>query len=112
MDLDLNGTNFSDTTFKPDNSTIREVRLWILLATKTKKVNTSVLPILRPEESNKDGLSDMLTKWTMLLLMELDLEDSRLENHSTSNLDYGCKELLLTIPTTMPTLLPSRLDKK
>ena len=67
---------------------------------------------LTETENNKDGLSDMLTKWTKLLLMEQDLEDSRLENHSTSNLDYGCKELLLTIPTTMPTLPPSRLDKK
>lgn len=74
--------------------------------TKTKKVNTSELMLAKMVEFNKDGSSNILTKWIRLQPTELDPEDSRLVNHSSSNQDCGCRELLLIIPTTMLTSQP------
>ena len=97
--------------FKPDNSTIREVTLWTLRTTKTKKELMFHMLIQRTVEFNKDGSSDMLTRWKLRLRTELEPEDSRSENHSSSNQDYGWKEFLLITPTTTATSLPGNQER-
>jgi len=106
MEQDPNGTNSSDTTHRPDNSTINVERSLISKITRMKKVNTLELMMLRKEDNNKDGPSSMSIKWIKLPRTELEAEDSRLINHSTSNQDYGWKELSLTTLTIMLTLHP------
>jgi len=112
MEPDLNGINSSDTTFRLDNSTIREEWFLISKITRMKMVNTLELinPIL--EEFNRDGSSNMLTKWQMNLSQEPDPEDLKLEDLSISNQDCGCRELLLITLITMHTPPQSRLIKR
>jgi hypothetical protein len=97
--------------FKLDNSTINVERFLISRITRIMKESMLELMMPRLVEFNKDGSSSMSIKWTPKLRTELDQEDSRLENHSTSNPDCGCRESLLITATTMLTLLQSNQDR-
>lgn len=103
MEQDLNGTNFSDTTLKPDNSTIREERFLISRVTRMKKEPTLELILPRMEEFNRDGQSDILMKCKPKLRMVPDQEDSKSVDHSTLCQDCGCREFSLITATTMLT---------
>jgi hypothetical protein len=106
MEPDPNGINFSDTILKLEYSTTREVRFLISRITRIKKESMLEPMITRKIEFNKDGISDMKIVCLRKLRKDKEAEDSRLENHSTSNQDCGWKELSLITPTTMLTSLP------
>ena len=78
---------------------------WTSRITKMKKELMFHMLNLTLREFNKDGLSSMLIRLKLNLRMELEPEDSKSTNHSSSNQDFGWKESSLITATITATLL-------